>query len=761
MYFSAGLSFYLNDKENAIKPSDLRHITSTATCYASLLQCPDLFRSSALPQARIHLNATDKPTDVLSLDEKARRFANGILNKKVDEWISDKSARVYCECRALPFAVRMASGWHASIQEHVEHAMKQLEIDPQRAAIGEADPSGKQEEWYPPNAYHTYWLLRALRLIQERFPEEFGKLSVSLSLDQRVARMMQWARQILAYQVALHNADSSTLDSDQLAWSLSIICSDPHFNETRLEEQDFVREALKCLFGTQTKVGTWRHYAPLFHYEASGNAYCYVFETFAALLEESLRPGEHFLRHALKGHCGELLRLWSYARITQHPHPDDSNVLLWSSEHRMNQTHPESWATASVFEYAQALRRLVGIWTREEAERQLPSGHSDSSQNEARITLEKRSVTWTLGEGFADRLFPLFVYPRDVDNSEPPNDPDNQPIRENYARSAILYGPPGASKTTMIQSLAASIGWKYVELHSSHFVAEGLPLVQKTADAIFRRLYELDHAVILFDEIDELVREREKEDEASGRFLTTSMLPKLAELWKNRKVMYFVATNHIEFFDKAITRAQRFDAVWFVSPPSFEAKISRLQSLLSNRWPNIHFHVKETVIDDVFGKVVTRARAMTSKEREVSELKEDELLAKFKMLRFDELDELSARIRDNVDASGAVDETVLKGALGAVKDGKWRSLAEYLKFEDDQKYQRRDYGKVNLWKVSDSTGAFDGVTLIDAKTGKYVEAAAEDSSEVAIPNFQANRTGVGTIRLEPKRKMPEQDNVDR
>jgi hypothetical protein len=88
-------------------------------------------------------------------------------------------------------------------------------------------------------------------------------------------------------------------------------------------------------------------------------------------------------------------------------------------------------------------------------------------------------------------------------------------------------------------------------------------------------------------------------------------------------------------------------------------------------------------------------------------------------------------------------------------------LAEYLKFEDDQKYQRRDYGKVNLWKVSDSTGAFDGVTLIDAKTGKYVEAAAEDSSEVAIPNFQANRTGVGTIRLEPKRKMPEQDNVDR
>jgi SpoVK/Ycf46/Vps4 family AAA+-type ATPase len=121
-----------------------------------------------------------------------------------------------------------------------------------------------------------------------------------------------------------------------------------------------------------------------------------------------------------------------------------------------------------------------------------------------------------------------------------------------------------------------------VELHASHFVAHGLPNVQRTADRIFRELMQLDRTVILFDEIDELVRAREKDSDAFGRFLTTSMLPKLAELWKGRRVIYFVATNHIKFFDPAIRRAERFDTLVDVSPPSFEKKIKQLGGLLDN-----------------------------------------------------------------------------------------------------------------------------------------------------------------------------------
>ena len=114
-------------------------------------------------------------------------------------------------------------------------------------------------------------------------------------------------------------------------------------------------------------------------------------------------------------------------------------------------------------------------------------------------------------------------------------------------------------------------------------MADGLPNVQRTANQIFERLVELDRTVVLFDEIDELVRAREKEHDAFGRFLTTSMLPKLAELWKRRKVIYFIATNHISFFDPAVIRAERFDALIHVSPPSLERKLDRLESLLRGR----------------------------------------------------------------------------------------------------------------------------------------------------------------------------------
>lgn len=761
MHFSAGVSFYLNEQEDAVGAEDLRHITSSVTCYESMLACPDGLQDQDPPSVRIHKEKIDTKIDQLPLKEKIGRFADGILQLPIDRWISDESARVYCECRSLSFAIKNATGWNDSIRRHLEHALKQLhqtETEPSRPAIGEADPNVDKDDWYPPNAYHTFWILKALHELQAKFPTEYDKLDKRLGLPVKVDRMRQWSRQTLSLQTALHSSGSSTLDTDQLAWSLAAVCSDPNLNLTKLNEQDFIRESLRCLFTTQTSIGTWRHYAPLFHYKKTGNAYCYIFETFAALLECTLQPDVEFLREAMKSHCEGLLRLWSYARATQTPQRSHGHILLWSSGHRLNQTNPESWATASVFQYAQALRRLTGIWTRQEALKALPADNSDIPRQVALSSLISRSATWTLGGGLTDRFFTLFVHTRKLDKTVLKTEPDGQPIGSNHARSAILFGPPGASKTTMIRNLAAAIGWRYVELHSSHFVADGLPNVQRTADAIFRRLYELDHAVILFDEIDELVREREKEDEASGRFLTTSMLPKLAELWKNRKVLYFVATNHIEFFDKAITRAERFDAVWFVSPPSFDSKLKHLAELLEPRLPRaIKFSISEEEVQNAFKVAVDRARkVIKGKERQTTEemdslqLSEDEMLAKFMLLRWDELDELSVRLCAILDSTSTVDATLLRTALSKVNDGKWRTLGEYLKFEEDQKYQRRDYGKINLWKVEDPVDPQLGLSYWEADGAKYLIAPAEDVSEVLVPGVAVARAGVGTVRLTRK-----------
>jgi hypothetical protein len=223
----------------------------------------------------------------------------------------------------------------------------------------------------------------------QRFENESSlqRLSQRLKLDRRRAEMMLWARSVLGYQIALHAADSSTLDSDQLAWSLAILMRFGDNFRSNVADQDLIKQALKCLFKTQTDVGTWRRYQPLFHYGKAGNAYCYAYETFAVVLKASLteRTEGEFLRGALKPFFTNLVRLFNYAQSTQMSLTPNSETIGWCSGHKINQPHPEGWATASVFLYAQALGRLLGIWGREELFRQL---------NHVRVTLSPRDVFW-------------------------------------------------------------------------------------------------------------------------------------------------------------------------------------------------------------------------------------------------------------------------------------------------------------------------------------------------------------------------------
>jgi SpoVK/Ycf46/Vps4 family AAA+-type ATPase len=86
-------------------------------------------------------------------------------------------------------------------------------------------------------------------------------------------------------------------------------------------------------------------------------------------------------------------------------------------------------------------------------------------------------------------------------------------------------------------------------------------------------LESCEQIVVFMDEFDELVRSRESsQGELESRFLTTAMLPKLAHLSDRRRVVYLLATNHLEEFDVAIRRPGRFDKIYFVLPPKFEAK---------------------------------------------------------------------------------------------------------------------------------------------------------------------------------------------
>lgn len=84
---------------------------------------------------------------------------------------------------------------------------------------------------------------------------------------------------------------------------------------------------------------------------------------------------------------------------------------------------------------------------------------------------------------------------------------------------------------------------------------------------------ELTHAVVFFDEMDALAQRREQGLDVTRQLLTTSMLPKLSMLHDEKRVLFFMATNHQRNFDEAIKRPGRFDLLIHMTPPTWSKKI--------------------------------------------------------------------------------------------------------------------------------------------------------------------------------------------
>jgi hypothetical protein len=761
----SGLSFKLHPTEGNLGTEKIRHLTTTATCLTSLIDCPLGFQTSNFERVK-NLRSV---------------FVEKALARK--DWESEDSAGIYCRCRALPAVVDLSvvdrpDSLDKRIEGHLEVILGQLKIRPERFGIGEAEPKEppkrEEEGWYPPNAFHTYWTLNILDCIKRKDEATYTRLSKREALDlaQRRSAMLLWSRQELGSQLGLHSASpqSSMLDSDQLAWSLAVFLRFDDATTVNLENRDFIKQSLKCLFSTQTD-GTWRHYKPLFHYLDVGNAYCYVFETFAALLESSLRDGDkaEMIRELLKPYSKNLMDLWRYAESTkidlrEYGAPKTAGQEVgWCSGHKTNLTEPESWATASVFSYAQALRRLIGLWCREEALRVLNTPRSRSTPKSAAEEIVKRGRTWESDTiSVSEQLRTMFINPALMHDCKDKLEPDNQPIEKKQARSAILFGPPGTSKTTLVTLLADVIGWNYIELHASHFVAEGLTQVQKTADRIFKQLQELDHAVVLFDEIDELVREREMEEDAFGRFLTTSMLPKLAELWKARKILYFVATNHINYFDSAIIRSHRFDALILVRPPSFEAKKERLWELLPEKYSEATFHPDvEKKVNETFAELLKSAPGKPKwyqlgadadesyKEWQERKIDPSFALAKYLLLRYDELDELAYQLSKTMKNEGVIPEVIsvetLRLALTEIADSQWRKNKSYVDYERDEKSERRDYQMLKTWQVlaESVNGPTPGATIRGDQT--WLSKAVDSPSDIEIEGRLVQEASGGVL----------------
>jgi hypothetical protein len=148
---------------------------------------------------------------------------------------------------------------------------------------------------------------------------------------------------------------------------------------------------------------------------------------------------------------------------------------------------------------------------------------------------------------------------------------ENADQREAPPQSMILYGPPGTGKTTLAEQLAATLRRPLIVVTVSDFLAAGAAEIENRAKGVFEILRAQDDVVVLFDEIDQFLLDRNsklyKDQDDVFKFMTPGMLTKLQDLRKAENCIFIISTNYYERIDSAIKRLGRIDAHFLLSLP--------------------------------------------------------------------------------------------------------------------------------------------------------------------------------------------------
>ncbi|MDQ4124218.1 MAG: ATP-binding protein [Actinomycetota bacterium] len=366
------------------------------------------------------------------------------------------------------------------------------------------------------------------------------------------------------------------------------------------EYEDLIQLTVRHVLGGMTPTGALAYGLPFSYIEKGMGAFATSISGLAALVRvldrifrrsrSTFYKNATFLTSLLESNAAGFERLFALPVATDGARLQKEDLTGWSTDRAPSFTRIESWVSMDVMLFAVHLRLLA---------QEVAQFEVVQKYGAVEVTNEP---LWPYKPG--DGFTPLEPEPKAKvfhDPDEPCDDAQEKAAWEQHAPAAVLhksfgdlmgsqatgwkrdrpssfllFGPPGTSKSTLARSLAQALRWHYLELTPSNFVEQGLEMIERRSREIFEELAVLRETVVLFDELDSLLTDREQLAEGSIlKFTVPAMLPKLQHLAKTAKrqrLLLIFATNYFDQLDAAMARRGRIDERLVVLPHNARAR---------------------------------------------------------------------------------------------------------------------------------------------------------------------------------------------
>ena len=146
----------------------------------------------------------------------------------------------------------------------------------------------------------------------------------------------------------------------------------------------------------------------------------------------------------------------------------------------------------------------------------------------------------------------------------------------------LFYGPPGCGKTFFAEKFAEELKCNYIYVKCSDVASPYIHGGQEKIAAIFQEAGEKGPSIIFLDEIDALLKSRDKHNNVSEAGEVNEFLEQLNNCGKD-KVLVIGATNKPKEIDEAALRAGRLELKYFIPLPDQPARSQLFKIELSKR----------------------------------------------------------------------------------------------------------------------------------------------------------------------------------